>query len=148
MALEVPCPNCKSVLRAPEEAVGRKVKCKKCEHRFVIPGAAGPSESLAESLMLSVVEAPASKPAPMAMPPAPSAAVTKHAPIKVAALIADPIEVLVPDDEGVVVVSAPAPAAAADAFAFDPTPAKNGKKKDRQDAPIAGVPAPVSVPAC
>lgn len=71
MAVEVPCPNCKSVLRAPDDAAGRKVKCKKCEHRFYLPGgppAAVPVDSAAESQMLSVVESPAIVPAPAAPP--------------------------------------------------------------------------------
>ncbi len=141
MPLEVACPNCKSVLRAPEEAVGKKVKCKKCEFRFVIPGGKLPPGSVADSQMLSVVEFPASK---LETPPRPG-------PLRVAALIADPIEVLQPDDEPMPVVGrASEPVAArvvaavagtsVDPFAFDGTPAKNGKKVDSK-ATAAVVPA-------
>ena len=45
-AINVPCPACKSALKLPDESyVGKKAKCPKCGHRFVItiPGAA-PSE--------------------------------------------------------------------------------------------------------
>src|SRR5438552_13276555 len=35
--LEVPCPGCKTVLKAPAEAAGRKAQCKKCGATFRIP---------------------------------------------------------------------------------------------------------------
>jgi predicted Zn finger-like uncharacterized protein len=56
MPVEVPCPNCQAVLRAPDDSAGKRVKCKKCDHRFVIPGAK--ADSVGESQMLSVIEQP------------------------------------------------------------------------------------------
>ena len=35
--LEVPCPGCKTVLKAPADAAGRKAQCKKCGAMFRIP---------------------------------------------------------------------------------------------------------------
>jgi len=73
MPLEVACPACGTKLRAPNDAVGKRVKCRKCEHRFRIPGDI-PGEIIAEpvgeSQMLSIVE-PASPP-PVTPPIAPS----------------------------------------------------------------------------
>lgn len=46
-AINVPCPACKSSLKLPDETyVGKKAKCPKCGHRFVItiPGPAGGSD--------------------------------------------------------------------------------------------------------
>jgi hypothetical protein len=59
--LPVPCPQCGTVLKAPPEAVGRRVKCKKCEARFVIPApgaapVAPPPDIVGDSQMLSAVE--------------------------------------------------------------------------------------------
>lgn len=71
MAVEVPCPNCRATLRAPDNAAGKRVRCKKCDHRFHIPGAVPIAESVGDSQMLSVVDGPASVPAPP--PPAANA---------------------------------------------------------------------------
>ena len=38
MPLAVPCPNCGAILKAPEGMAGRKARCKKCRHRFRLPG--------------------------------------------------------------------------------------------------------------
>jgi hypothetical protein len=40
--IDIPCPNCEKVLKVPEGALGKKVKCKSCEEVFVAekPGAA------------------------------------------------------------------------------------------------------------
>lgn len=46
-AINVPCPACKSSLKLPDESyVGKKAKCPKCSHRFVIslPGNSAPPE--------------------------------------------------------------------------------------------------------
>ena len=37
MALELPCPGCGRLLRVPDEAAGRQVKCPKCETVFTVP---------------------------------------------------------------------------------------------------------------
>jgi predicted Zn finger-like uncharacterized protein len=40
------CPECKAKVRAPESALGKKIRCSACEHVFVAkqPGKAGPPE--------------------------------------------------------------------------------------------------------
>ncbi len=56
MSIEVPCPNCQSVLKAPDGMAGKKARCKKCQHPFRIPGTAiAPVDSVADSEHLSVV---------------------------------------------------------------------------------------------
>ncbi|MBL8811280.1 MAG: hypothetical protein JNM43_13980 [Planctomycetaceae bacterium] len=48
-AINVPCPACKSSLKLPDESyVGKKAKCPKCGHRFVItiPGAAASDDDI------------------------------------------------------------------------------------------------------
>src|SRR5262245_13912362 len=32
----IPCPECEKQVRAPADAVGKKIRCKNCEHIFVI----------------------------------------------------------------------------------------------------------------
>jgi hypothetical protein len=44
---EVPCPSCRSALKAPDGAAGRRVRCKRCGHRFVAPGE-GPEIEIAD----------------------------------------------------------------------------------------------------
>jgi hypothetical protein len=41
---EVPCPNCRSALKAPDGAAGRRATCKRCGHRFVAPGGDAPAD--------------------------------------------------------------------------------------------------------
>lgn len=57
MSLEVPCPNCQSILKAPEGMTGKKARCKRCQHSFRIPGAEKTSnvDSVGDSTHLSVV---------------------------------------------------------------------------------------------
>lgn len=43
--MRVQCPECGAKMTAPSEAIGRKVKCRECSHRFVLSGGA-----VAESL--------------------------------------------------------------------------------------------------
>lgn len=38
-AITVECPECEEKLRAPEDARGKKVRCKSCGHAFVVPAA-------------------------------------------------------------------------------------------------------------
>src|SRR4051794_3736104 len=38
MPLQVPCPHCGAKLKAPDNAAGKKVKCKQCGQGFRIPG--------------------------------------------------------------------------------------------------------------
>lgn len=39
----VSCPNCQKAIQVPAEAAGKKIKCKACEHIFVVPGGGGPT---------------------------------------------------------------------------------------------------------
>lgn len=56
MAVQLTCPNCQSTLRAPDNSAGKKVRCKKCEHKFRVPGADAVGDSIAEDQALSVVD--------------------------------------------------------------------------------------------
>lgn len=38
MPVEVACPNCKRLLKAPDEAAGKKARCKRCRASFYLPG--------------------------------------------------------------------------------------------------------------
>lgn len=64
--MEVPCPNCHAVLRVPAEvavaSAGKRAKCKKCDHRFPLPGV--PTEAAANdgSVLLSEADKPAAPP--------------------------------------------------------------------------------------
>ncbi len=59
MSVEVPCPQCGSILRAPAGSAGRKARCKKCRHGFRLPGDAVSDDVGQESTQLSVVDEPA-----------------------------------------------------------------------------------------
>jgi hypothetical protein len=86
MSVEVSCPKCAAVLRAPDGMGGKKVRCKKCQTSFRLPGPV-PADSVNESVGLSVVDehltaAPPASADPFAfdtgpaaaLPPAPAAA--------------------------------------------------------------------------
>ena len=36
-ALDIMCPNCDKAMKVPDTAVGKKIRCKGCEHVFVVP---------------------------------------------------------------------------------------------------------------
>lgn len=57
MSIEVPCPQCKSILKAPEGLGGKKARCKRCQHSFRLPGgnANDAQESTGDPEQLSVV---------------------------------------------------------------------------------------------
>ena len=134
MSIEVPCPNCRSVLRAPDEAAGRRVKCKKCEHRFRLPGAAEAPNAgaIEESQLLSVIDS---------VPPAPVvAAVVVPPPAGVVPTVVVPVGV--PVAEAIPAIPVPTPATAADPgnpFAFSPNGAvvvgPDRTDDDDEDAP-------------
>lgn len=149
MALvEVPCPGCGAVLRAPDTMAGKKGRCKKCNTPFRIPGAEPQGESVGESHMLSAVDAPsplaaappkaadnpfdfdaASPPPP---PPAPEPPKPKSVP---------KAEVLPPKPQPAPKKPAAAPPAAAGGFDF-------GAMLDEPPAPKAEeLPADEDVPA-
>ncbi len=41
MAVEALCPTCGAVFNLSDEYVGKKVRCKKCEHAFTVAGPRG-----------------------------------------------------------------------------------------------------------
>jgi hypothetical protein len=55
MSVEVACPGCGQKLRAPEDRIGKKARCKKCNTHFRIPG---PGDSVGEPQGLSALSAP------------------------------------------------------------------------------------------
>lgn len=59
--VEVSCPNCKKALKVPPAVFGKKVKCKHCEHPFVVKD---PDEKAAAK-----PAKPGAKPEPAASPP-------------------------------------------------------------------------------
>ena len=64
--MEVPCPNCQAALRVPAEvaaaSAGKRAKCKKCGHRFPLPGKP-PQETAADgSVLLDEADKPAAPP--------------------------------------------------------------------------------------
>ena len=65
--MEVPCPSCSAVLRVPAElaasSVGKRAKCKKCGHRFVLPGVPPEDAAADGSVILSEADKPAAPPA-------------------------------------------------------------------------------------
>lgn len=130
MPIEVPCPNCRAVLRAPDEAAGKRVKCRKCEHRFSVPGPepAFTAEIVEdESQFLSVVRQPAP------LPPAPAVPAAARPAAVVPAVVVPPPAAPVP----AVVVAVPvAPEPAADPgnpFAFDPNARADASAGDEDE---------------
>lgn len=127
--VEVPCPGCRAVLKAPDSMAGKKARCKRCNTPFRIPG--GVADSVGDSQMLSAADPPpaARKPAPR--PPAeediPAATAVDDEPL--AATVAE-------DDEPLAATVAeepPAPAAAGSLFAFSAAPAEPAKKRRRDE---------------
>ncbi len=56
MAIEVACPKCQSILKAPEGMQGKKARCKRCQHSFRIPGGdPSDTESTTDAENLSVI---------------------------------------------------------------------------------------------
>lgn len=55
MPVEVACPGCGSKLKAPDNMIGKKAKCKKCMTSFRIPGGDPGVDSAGDSQMLSVI---------------------------------------------------------------------------------------------
>ena len=70
--MDVPCPNCRAVLRVPAEvaaaSAGKRAKCKKCDHRFLLPGVPSDVPTSDGSVLLNEADKPA------APPPAPATA--------------------------------------------------------------------------
>ncbi len=64
--MEVPCPNCHAVLRVPAEvavaSAGKRAKCKKCDHRFPLPGVPADPAANDGSVLLSEADKPAAPP--------------------------------------------------------------------------------------
>ena len=64
MPISVACPTCGTKLKAPDNAVGKKVKCPKCASLVVVP-----AESDEAASAISNAPAPAPKPTPRAEEP-------------------------------------------------------------------------------
>src|SRR5947209_8514715 len=60
--VEVACPSCKAMLKAPDNMAGKKARCKKCNASFRIPGANETGDG-GDSQMLSVIDSPLPPPA-------------------------------------------------------------------------------------
>src|SRR5687768_16848363 len=58
MPVEVSCPGCGLKLKAPDDRIGKKAKCKKCGTSFRVPGPTPAGESLGDPRALSAVAAP------------------------------------------------------------------------------------------
>lgn len=93
MSIEVACPKCQSRLKAPEGMAGKKARCKKCQHGFVIPGGSPePAFNAEETQQLSVADempfafdgpptpTPATDPTPAPTPTKPKSVAKKVAP--------------------------------------------------------------------
>ena len=72
MSVDIACPQCKGILKAPPGMAGKKARCKRCQHAFRIPGGdPGAEDSVSDSQDLSVVSGtPFAFNAPAAPPPA------------------------------------------------------------------------------
>lgn len=57
MSVEIACPQCKGILKAPPGMAGKKARCKRCQHAFRIPGgdANADMDSTGDSENLSVI---------------------------------------------------------------------------------------------
>ena len=71
MPIDVVCPMCQSRLRAPDEVVGKSVRCKKCQEKFKVPNPGPPVDSVGDTQQLSVLEVPLPKIAPKPGAPEP-----------------------------------------------------------------------------
>lgn len=71
MPIDVVCPKCLSRLRAPDEVVGKSVRCKKCQEKFKVPNPGPPVDSVGDTQQLSVLEMPLPKLAPKPAAPEP-----------------------------------------------------------------------------
>src|SRR5262245_41439261 len=58
MSVEVACPGCGLKLKAPDNRIGKKARCKKCDTHFRIPGPTTPGDSVGESHALSAIALP------------------------------------------------------------------------------------------
>ncbi len=94
MSVEIPCPQCKGILKAPPGMAGKKARCKRCQHAFRIPGGDANSDmdSVGDSTQLSVVsdapfafDAPAAPAPPAKKAPPPSAPASADNPFAIPA---------------------------------------------------------------
>jgi predicted Zn finger-like uncharacterized protein len=75
------CPECKTKIRVPESAIGKKIRCKACEHTFVIesPRSAAPDEQ-AKKQAVKTAPDEKKKPAPAPEKKQPAQAAGKKQP--------------------------------------------------------------------
>src|SRR5258708_6345240 len=50
MSIATTCPNCKALFRLDNELAGKKVKCQKCQHLFVVPEPSDGTVTIAASV--------------------------------------------------------------------------------------------------
>jgi hypothetical protein len=124
--VEVPCPGCGAVLKAPDTMAGKKGRCKKCNTPFRIPGPVPSADSVGESQMLSAFDSPAPT-APAAAAPRPSG---------------DPFDFLAADLSPPPTPEPPKPKSVPKAKALPPE-----KKPAARPSPTAAASAPAADPA-
>lgn len=133
--LEVPCPGCQAVLKAPDTMAGKKARCKRCNTPFRIPGAPA-ADSVGDSQQLSaVVPPPAPRKAAAAPPPPPE----DDIPAATAVDDDEPFSASVAEDDPLPAVVSEEPPT--DPFAFSAAPAKKGRKPRDEDPPEPPPPA-------
>jgi hypothetical protein len=64
--ITVNCPECDKKMKVPADARGKKVRCRACEHVFVVPGAKAAARPGSDKVKPAKPPAPAPKPAPAA----------------------------------------------------------------------------------
>jgi predicted Zn finger-like uncharacterized protein len=65
----ISCPECKTKIRAPESAIGKKIRCKACEHVFAVKPPNKPSEITATPPSKPAAEKKKAEPKGKAPPP-------------------------------------------------------------------------------
>jgi len=78
MSIRVSCPNCQTVLNAPDAAAGKKGRCPKCKKTLAIPAAGGPAGAQAKEPAPSRPAQPIAK----APPPLPASGAAGKTPGK------------------------------------------------------------------
>ena len=123
--VEVACPGCQAVLKAPDTMAGKKARCKRCNTSFLIPGGAAKADSVGESQQLSAVAPTPAARKPVAPPPDEE----------------DIPSAMAVDDEEPVSAAPPEEESEADPFAFSAAPAPKKPSKPRDEVPPPPPPA-------
>ncbi len=78
----VSCPNCQKAIQVPAEAVGKKIKCKACQHVFAVPGDGPPKPTVAKPATAKPAAAKPATAKPTSPPPPPPPAANAPIPFK------------------------------------------------------------------